>query len=175
MARISNRFPGKSYRRQVGTGLISSGLLLLLFLLPASSAFAQTTPRVFNFEATIISQADGQPIAQDCLRFSEDGLFRADVLSSAGFPDGLWNGAGGPDGLVISAFMSVLATTETGQPLPFTVSFGGLLDGTGSTIEAVLVQSDGFRAAVLATAVERCQVPTSTRKSEGQLRGYDLN
>jgi hypothetical protein len=175
MARIRHRFPGKSNRRQVITGLMSSGLLLLLFLLPASSAFAQATPGVFNFEATVISQADGQVIGQDCLRFSEDGLFRSDVLSGLGFPDGLWNGAEGSQGLVISAFMSTLATTETGQPLPFTVSFGGLLDATGSTIEAVLIQSDGNGFIMLATAVESCQVPTSTRKPGGQPRGYSLN
>jgi len=130
---------------------------------------------VFNFEATVISQADGQVIGQDCLRFSEDGLFRTDVLSSLGFPDGFWNGAEGSQGLVISVFMSAPVTTETGQPLPFTVSFGGNLDATGSTIEAVLVQSDGGRAVVLATAVESCQVPTSTRKSGGQPQGYSLN
>jgi hypothetical protein len=175
MARIGHRFPGKSHRRQVITGLMSSGLLLLLFLLPASSAFAQATPGVLNFEATIISQDDGQVLAQDCLRLSEDGLFRTDVLSSAGFPDGLWNAAEGSEGLVVSAFMSALANTDDGQTLPFTISFGGNLDATGSTLEAVLVQSDGFRAIVQATAVESCQVPTSARKPGGQPRGYNLN
>jgi hypothetical protein len=175
MARIKHRFPGKSYRQQVITGLISTGLLLLLFLLPASSVLAQDAPAVFSFEAALFSQADGKLIAQDCFHFSQDGVFRSDVLSGFGFPDGLWNVTEGSEGLVFSASMSALATTDAGQPLPFAIAFGGYIDATGSTIEAVLVQSDGFRAAVLATAVERCQVPTSTRKSEGQLRGYDLN
>jgi hypothetical protein len=175
MARIGHRFPGKSYRRQVITGLMSSGLLLLLFLLPASSAFAQATPRVVNFEATIISPADGQAIDQDCLHLSEDGVFRSDVLSSAGFPDGLWSAAEGSEGLVFSAFMSTLANTDDGQTLPFTVSFGGNLDATSSTLEAVIVQSDGFSAIVQATAVESCQVPTSAQKPGGQLGGYNLN
>jgi hypothetical protein len=175
MARIRHRFPGKSYRRQVITGLMSSGLLLLLFLLPASSAFAQATPRVFNFEATIISPADGQMIAQDCLRLSEDGVFRTDVLSSGGFPDGLWYAAEGSEGRVFSAFMSGLINTDDGQTLPFTVAFGGNLDATSSTIEAVIVRSDGFRAIMQATAVESCQVPTSTRKPGGQSQGYNLN
>ena len=175
MARIRFRFPDKSNRRQVITGLMSSSLLLLLFLLPASSAFAQATPGVFNFEATIISQADGQAIGQDCLHLSEDGVFRSDVLSSAGFPDGLWNVAEGSEGLVFSAFMSTLANTADGQTLPFTVAFGGNLDATGSTIEAVLVQSDGGRAIVQATAVESCQAPTSPRKPGGQPQGYNLN
>jgi hypothetical protein len=175
MARIGHRFPGKPNRRQVITGLMSSGLLLLLFLLPASSALAQATPRVFNFEATIISQADGQELGQDCLRFSEDGLFRSDVLSGLGFPDGLWNVVEGSQGLVFSAFTSALATTDAGQTEPFTVSFGGNFDATGSTIEAVLIQSNGGGAAVRATAVEHCQVPTSAQKPGGQPQGYNLD
>jgi hypothetical protein len=109
------------------------------------------------------------------LRFSEDGVFRSDVLSSAGFPDGLWNAAEGSQGLVFSAFTSALASTEDGQPVPFTVAFGGNLDATGSTIEAVIIQSDGGRAAMIATAVERCQVPTSAQKPGGQPRGYSLD
>ena len=175
MARIGHRFPGKSNRRQVITGLMSSGLLLLLFLLPASSAFAQTTPRVFNFEATIISQADGQELGQDCSRFSEDGLFRSDVLSGLGFPDGLWNVVEGSQGQVFSAFTSALATTDAGQTEPFTVSFGGNIDATGSAIEAILIQSNGGGAAVRATAVEHCQVPTSAQKPGGQPQGYNLD
>ena len=173
MAHIQRRFPGKSYRRRVINGLISSGLLLLLFLLPASSAFAQGTPRVFNFEATIISN-DGQPLGQDCLRFSEDGFFRTDVLSSAGFPDGLWNAAEVSEGLVFSAFMSALATSGGGQPFPFTAAFGGLIDAT-SSIKAVLVLSDESRAIVQATPVERCQVSNSSQMLEEQLRNYGLN
>ena len=175
MARIRFRFPGKSNRRQVFTGLMSSGLLLLLFLIPASSAFAQATPGVFNFEATIISPADGQVLAQDCLRLSEDGLFRTDVLSSVGFPDGLWYAAEGSEGRVFSAFMSGLVNTEDGQTLPFTVAFGGNLDATDSTLEAVIVRSDGFRAIVQATAVESCQVPPSAQKPGGQPQGYNPN
>ena len=175
MALSKYRFPGKSYRQQVVSRLISSGLLFLLFLLPASFAFAQDPPAVFSFEAAIISQDDGQQIAQDCLHFSEDGGFRSDALSSLGFPDGLWNVAEGSEGLVFSAFMNALASAEDGQTFPFTISFGGLIDATGSTIEAVIIQSDGGRAALVATAVESCQVTDPAPKSGGQRQGYRLN
>ena len=63
-------------------------------------------------------------------------------------------------------------TLETGELFPFTVSFGGVVDVTGATIEGVIVTSDGIRYVFLAAANPQCTLPAPMKRQEGERQEF---
>ncbi len=172
MASMTHRSHGISRLWHLTSAFVGTALMAVL-LLHATPALAQQN-RVANYEAAIIDQAEQKVVAQDCLRFSlSDGAFRSDIFSGFGFPDGLWNIVGVAEGTVISAFMNAIVTTESGQQVPYTISLGGHVDESGSTIEAALVLSNGLRYTVLATVKDQCAVPASATRQHGEHQEFD--
>ena len=172
-----------SARTRVFSGVLGAGLLGLL--LSASVSLAQiggVTPSqppnpnpssVVSLEVSIITPENGQGVARDCFRLNnETGAFRSDVLSANGFPDGFWYAVGtqGQSTALFTAHMSALAASSDGQPVPFTVSFGGILDQNGGM--GAIVQSDGTPLAYQAQVNPNCSVSTAPAARSGALQGY---
>lgn len=136
---------------------------MLALFLNATPAVAQQ--EVLTFGADYIDQETDAIVASDCLRISlTDGLFRSDLFAAQGVPDGLWNAAGAAEGFVLSAFMNIIVADETGQPVPFTISYGGLIDTTVSTLETAVVLSSGVRLALIGTVNPQCVLPADVRQ-----------
>lgn len=170
MASMNHRFCGMTRLWHITTACVGIALMLALFL-HATPAMAQQA-EILTFEAIYIDQQTNEGVAQDCLRFSlADGLFRSDLFSDLGVPDGLWNAVGVAEGFVFSAFMNTIVADDTGQPVPFTISYGGLIDETVSTIEAALVLSSGARFALLGTVNPQCRVQSGARQ-QGSLQEF---
>lgn len=116
MTSMNYRFRAISRFWQVAPAFVGIALLLALFL-HATPAIAQQ-PEVLSFEAVYIDPQTGNVVDQDCLRLSlADGLFRSDLFSGLGVPDGLWNAIGVAEGFVFTAFMNTIVTDNAGRVL----------------------------------------------------------
>lgn len=164
MVVTTRRYRSMSRLWQVTTASAGIALLLGLFL-QVTPAVAQQA-EVATFEAGYFDRETGDLVAQDCLRFSLDGLFlfQSDFFASLGWPAGWWNLAGTAQGSVLSAFMSSIVTLDTGELVPVTASFGALVDDTGTNIEGVLVTTGGDSFPFLAVANPQCTVPAATMR-----------
>ncbi len=66
------------------------------------------------------------------------------------------------NGFLFTAFMNALVRSDAGDPLPFTVSFGGFIDGAFSSMVGVIVQSDGDRFTYTAAVDNNCTLQAQT-------------
>jgi hypothetical protein len=114
------------------------------------------------FAASIIAPESGQVVDQDCFRLNtETGAFRAESLSAQGLPDGYWNVVGaGESTALFTAYMTALGTTDDGQTVSVTISFGGAMSQNGGA--GAIVISDGTPLAYEVQANPNCAVPTGS-------------
>lgn len=179
-------------RTQRITRVLGAGLLGLLLSAPLSWAqLGGVTPpppptppqsSEIVFAASIITPENGQVVDQDCFRLNtETGAFRADRLSAQGIPDGYWNVVGADQSTVLfTAYMTALAATDAGQPVPVTFSFGGVMGPDGGA--GAIVISDGTPLAYQVQMDPSCTVSTapstavrsatSSHPSDGAIYGY---
>ena len=163
-------------QKQFSCSRVISGIIgysMLGLLLTASLSLAQvptpppTTPPPAPtntiFEVAIIAPESGQVAGADCFRLDPTtGAFTSDTLSAQGLPSGFWFGYSLEQGqpALFTAQVTAIATSSDGQTVPFTVSFGGILDlqgangGVGS-----IVFSDGTPYAFQALMNPSCTLP----------------
>jgi hypothetical protein len=153
---------------RVFSGALGFGLLGLL--LTASQIWAQLPPPppppptgIIIFQVTIITPETGQADASDCFRLDPTtGAFTSDVLSGQGLPNGFWYAFSLEQGQpsLFTAHVTAIGTSSDGQPVPFAVSYGGILDlqGQNGGVGAI-VFSDGTPFSYQAEMAPNCAVP----------------
>jgi hypothetical protein len=162
---------------RVFSGVLGCGLLGLL--LTASLSWAQLPPTptppptgIIIFQVTIIAPESGQAAGSDCFRLDPTtGAFTSDFFSAQGLPSGFWYAFSLEQGQpsLFTAHVTALATSSDGQPLPFAVSYGGILDlqgpngGVGS-----IVYSDGTPYAYQAQINPSCALPPPSPAAQGK-------
>jgi hypothetical protein len=169
-------------RRVFSCFRVSLGVLgysLIGLLLTASLSWGQLPPPTpppptgpIIFEVTIIVPETGQAGGGDCFRLDPTtGAFTSDVLSGQGLPSGFWYGFSLEPGqpYLFTAHVTAIATSSDGQTVPFTVSYGGVLDleGVNGGIGSI-VFSDGTPYAFQAQMNPGCAVPPPSPAAQGK-------
>jgi hypothetical protein len=158
-------------QRRFSCSRVISGVLgysLLGFLFTVSLSWAQLPPPpppppTIIFEVIIIEPESGQAAGADCFRLdTTTGAFTSDTLSAQSLPSGFWFGYSleQDQPSLFTAHVTAIATSSDGQTVPFTVSYGGVLDlqGANGGVGAI-VFSDGTPYAFQAQMNPGCAVP----------------
>jgi hypothetical protein len=164
-----------SSRARVFLGGLGAGLLGLLLAAPLSWAQIGAVPPAppsigfIIWQVNYIDPASNELFDRDCLRMDRaTWTFTSDRFNAQ---RGFWYAAGQPD-LFFTAHITV-----DGQPVPLTISYGGLLDPNGGITTGTLVSSNGteitYKVAYVAQVNPNCSLPSSpSQLLEEVLRGY---
>jgi hypothetical protein len=157
MASTIHRQRRISSRARLFSGVLGAGLFGLLLAAPLSWS---QTPNITILQVSIIAPESGQVIDSDCFRLDHiTGGFTSDRFSTQGASNGVWYAYDRPD-LPAALFTAHVNLPPTaGQPVPNTVSYGGVLDLNGGTGAGAIVQSDGTPLAYEAQVNPNCSLP----------------
>jgi hypothetical protein len=146
-----------SSRARLFSGVLGAGLLGLLFTAPLS--WSQTTG-VTILQVSIIAPESGAVVDSDCFRLDHTtGAFTSDVASAQGAPTGVWYAYSDQQDLSALFTAHVTLPPTAGQPMPNTISYGGVLDQNGGIGAGAIVFSDGTPFAYEAQVNPNCSLP----------------
>jgi len=168
-------------RRITSWAWISSGVLgvgLLGLLLTAPLSWAQTPPPptppptdIIILQVDIIAPESGEVVNSDCFRLDPTtATFTSDFFSAQGAPNGFWNAVSVQEGQpsLFTAHITALGASSDGQPVAFTVSYGGVLDFVGQFGGlGPIIQSDGTPYVYQAQINPNCSVPPPGLSAQG--------
>jgi hypothetical protein len=126
---------------------------------------------VTSLQVSIISPQSSQVVDSDCFRLdAATGVFTSDLLSALGWPNGFWYAVSfQPDQpALFTAHLTALGTSNDGQPMPLTISYGGFLDQDGGIGAGAIVFSDGTPFAYQAQVNPNCSLPPPSLAVEGR-------
>ena len=155
------------------SGMLGLGALGLL--LTASWSWAQFPPpspaATIILQVTIIAPESGEVVNVDCFRLDPTtGSFTSDFFGAQGIPSGFWYALSVQQGqpALFTAHLTALLTSSDGQLVPFTISYGGILDLVGQLggIGAI-VSSDGTPYAYQGQITPNCSVPPPNLSAQG--------
>jgi len=156
MASTIHRQRRISSRARVFLGVLGAGLLGLFLAAPLG--WSQTTD-ITILQVSIIAPESGAMIDSDCFQLDHiTGAFTSDLLSTQGASNGVWYAYDQQD--LPSLFTAHVNLPPTaGQPVPNTLSYGGVLDLNGGMGAGAIVQSDGTPLAYEARVNPSCSLP----------------
>jgi hypothetical protein len=158
MASTIHRQRRISSRGRLFSGVLGAGLLGLLLAAPLGWS---QTPDITILQVSIIAPESGEIIDSDCFQLDHiTGAFTSDLLSTQGASSGVWYVYDRPD-LPAALFTAHVNLPPTaGQPVPNTLSYGGVLDLNGGMGAGAIVQSDGTPLAYEAQVNPNCSLPS---------------
>ena len=163
----------------ISSGVLGVGLLGLLLTAPLSWAQIPPPPTppptgIIILQVDIIAPESGQVVNSDCFRLDPTtGTFTSDLFSAQGAPNGFWNAVSVQEGqpALFTAFITALGASSDGQPVAFTVSYGGVLDlvgQLGGIGVGAIIDSAGTPYAYQGQITPNCSVPPSGLSAQEQ-------